>query len=201
MKRAVAGEAAVLRFEVRDTGIGVQPDQIQLLFRPFSQADSSITRRYGGTGLGLSIVAGLVAVMGGEVGVESEEGKGSCFWFTARLGPKNAARPPLYFLPDRRVLVVDDSRAARGHLRELLGRWRCRTAEAADVPGALALLRSEPFDAVVVDQEMPQAGGEQLAARMCEDPVLAGIPRILLTPIGQTNQSARWSALGFAGDL
>ena len=192
-----------VRFEVSDTGVGVPKEKSQLLFRPFSQADTTTTRRYGGTGLGLSIVAGLVQLMGGQVGFESELGKGSRFWFTARLAHDQSAWPPPPVFAGRRVLVVDDNAASRALLAELLGFWQCSVAEAADAATALERLRSPEgsFDAAILDLEMPGTGGDGLAASIREDPALRNIPLLLLTPLSQTGSSDRWGALGFAGTV
>jgi hypothetical protein len=127
-RAALAGTATVLRFEVTDTGIGIPTAAHARLFHPFSQADASTTRRYGGTGLGLAISKRLCEAMGGAIGVESESGRGTTFWFTAGLGEANADRPVAVrvSLPHgRRVLVVDDQPAATAVLGEQLRAWGC----------------------------------------------------------------------------
>ena len=128
--------------------------------------DTSTSRSYGGTGLGLSIVRILVEMMGGKVGLESEEGKGSCFWFTVILEPQLAvARPRALSLAGWRVLVVDDNAASRGLIIELLAIWNVGWAQAGDAESALRLLQgpdSGHFDVVLVDLEMPGTDGERL---------------------------------------
>jgi two-component system, sensor histidine kinase and response regulator len=200
VKLEATAEPALIRFEIRDTGIGIPPDRAHLLFQPFSQADTTTTRRYGGTGLGLSIVAHLAELMGGQVGFESQVGQGSCFWFTACLERQGGALSPPLSLAGRRVLVVDDNAASRELLAGLLSFWQCRPASAGDAETALALLKSTlpRLECVIADLEIPGGGAERLAARMREDPDLAGIPILLLTPLSQTAGTDYWRALGFA---
>ncbi len=176
--------SVVLAFAVRDTGPGMTEPQRLALFRPFVQADSSITRRYGGTGLGLAISRQLVELMGGTIGVESAPGQGSCFRFTARfeLGAASAAVPapiPAQSLEGIRVLVVDDNDAARSLLLDMargLGMqaeaagdgWdalRAVTLAAADVEGA-----GGGFDLVLVDRAMPGMDGVECAAHLLGGP-------------------------------
>ena len=151
VKRESAGEAGGIRVEVTDTGIGIPEDRRHLLFHPFSQVDASSSRGYGGTGLGLSIVRMLVEMMGGQVGLESEEGGGSCFWFNIALKPQSGVeRPPALSLAGHRILVVDDNAASRALMVELLTFWKARSEQAAGAEAALALLRSacdDPFEA------------------------------------------------------
>ena len=131
----------LLRFEVEDTGIGLTPDQIRKLFQSFSQADTSTTRKYGGTGLGLAISKSLAQLMGGDVGVESEPGRGSTFFFTARLGRGEAKTRTYVPQPDlrgQRLLVVDDNLLAAQTLAEMLRTMTFRVDEAASGEEALA---------------------------------------------------------------
>ena len=192
-------EPPLIRFEISDTGIGIPPDRAHLLFQPFSQADTTTTRRYGGTGLGLSIVARLVELMGGRVGFESQDGQGSCFWFTACLKRQSGASPAPLLLAGRRVLVVDDNTPSRELLISLLSFWQCQSESAIDVETAhLQLASTLPrFEAVIADLEIP-GGAERLAACMRGDSGLAGIPILLLTPLSQTAGSEHWRSLGFA---
>jgi two-component system sensor histidine kinase/response regulator len=198
-----AEDSTTVRFEVTDTGIGVPQDKMDRLFRPFSQADATTTRRYGGTGLGLSIVARLVELMGGKVGFESQEGRGSRFWFTARLERQSCEWPLVTSFPGRRVLVVDDHRASRELVTDLLGFWQCTVEQAADVETALARLRTtnHPFEAAIVDLEIPGGGAGRLAALIQKDDGLGGMPWILLTPLSRTLDAERGRAWGFARHL
>ncbi len=200
VKLESTAQPALIRFEIRDTGIGIPPDRAHLLFQPFSQADTTTTRRYGGTGLGLSIVARLAELMGGTVGFESQDGQGSCFWFTACLEGQGSESPAPLSLDGRRVLVVDGNAASRELLTGLLSFWQCQSESAGDAETALAALESTTsrFDAVIADLGVPGGGAERLAARMREHPNLAGIPILLLTPLSQTAGMDHWRALGFA---
>ena len=196
-----AGEPAVLRFEVSDTGIGVPKEKQPLLFQPFSQADSSTTRRYGGAGLGLSIVRGLVEAMGGHVGFESREDVGSRFWFTAAFPLQPAfERPPMLSLAGRRVLVADDNAATRDLLANVLGWWGCRAELATDGDTAIRRLLATGglLDAVMVDLEMPGNEGGRLGAAIRQDPALAAIPIILMVPLREGPNLDHWRQLGFA---
>ncbi|MFH0730001.1 MAG: response regulator [Pseudomonadota bacterium] len=164
-------ETVLLRFSVRDTGIGIPKDKIGLLFEKFSQVDASITRHYGGTGLGLAISGQLAELMGGEAGVSSEEGKGSEFWFTVRLNKQpaeaHAESIPFADLRGVRVLIVDDSASGREILTTRLASWGMRPSMAQDGPMAiqalcLALDENDPFRIAVIDMQMPGMDGETL---------------------------------------
>ena len=161
----------LLYFAVRDTGVGLTGEQIDRLFQSFHQADTSTTRKFGGTGLGLAISKQLAQLMGGEVGVQSEPGKGSTFWFTARLGIGEARKPELLPAPDlrgRRVLVVDDNANARVVLNGLLSGMTFRVADAASGQAAIEAVRragsaGEPYEIVFLDWRMPGLDGIQTA--------------------------------------
>ena len=160
-------DEVLLRFEVRDTGIGLSNEQRARLFRSFEQADSSTTRKYGGTGLGLVISKRLAELMGGEVGVDSTSGVGSTFWFTARLGRGTALVPRLLpgaDLRGRRVLVVDDNANARDVLGEMLRRMTLAVHTVGSGPAALAELgraaaAGAPYEVVFLDWQMPDMDG------------------------------------------
>ncbi|MEN9474108.1 MAG: hypothetical protein RIS48_828, partial [Pseudomonadota bacterium] len=174
--RALADEGAMhcLRFEVADTGIGLTPEQTQRLFQPFAQADSSTTRRFGGTGLGLTIAKRLVELMGGEIGVQSELGQGSTFWFTVQLAPDRRVEPTaLPALRPERVLLVDD----HDNVREILGRmmraWGFSVDTVADAVTALQRLRQAEQDdsrysLLVLDWSMPEHDGMWLLRQLHE---------------------------------
>ena len=160
----------LLHFAVRDTGIGLTQDQLGRLFQSFQQADSSTSRKYGGTGLGLAISKKLAELMHGEVGVSSELGRGSTFWFTARLGLGDQIWPRLpssIDFRDRRVLVVDDNSSARNVLAELLSNFELKvsTAEsgAAAIEAINAVATTQPFDVVLLDWQMPGLTGIETA--------------------------------------
>jgi len=164
----------LLHFRVQDTGIGLTGEQMSRLFQSFSQADASTTRRFGGTGLGLAICKRLAELMGGEVGVESEPGKGSTFWFTARLGIGAAGRRELVPVPDlrgRRALVVDDSANARAVIMDMLEDMTFLATEASSGPAAVDEVRraaneGRPYDIVYLDWRMPEMDGMATARRI-----------------------------------
>jgi signal transduction histidine kinase/DNA-binding response OmpR family regulator len=178
-----------VRFEVSDTGIGMTPEQQGRLFQAFSQVDSSTTRKYGGTGLGLVICKQIVDLMGGEIGVRSEAGRGSVFWFTARFGKASGvidAAPAVANLSTVRVLVVEDNATNRLILNEQIASWDMRCDTAADAGSALELLRTaarrgEAYELVILDMEMPGMNGVQLARAIKAEPALAQAKLVLLT--------------------
>lgn len=173
-------DAVELRFTVEDTGIGLTADQISRLFRPFTQADNTTTRRFGGTGLGLAISRRLVGMMGGEIGAESEEGKGSRFSFTARFGAV-AAEPAAVPDPDLRglrVLLVDDNASSRRALLRILESLTFEVVEAASADEALAhFAESPPPKLILIDESLPERNGLELARRIKERP---GEHRVIL---------------------
>jgi signal transduction histidine kinase/DNA-binding response OmpR family regulator len=187
-------DAALIRFEVVDTGIGIAPEAQAGLFAAFSQVDGSTSRRHGGTGLGLAISKQLAELMDGCIGVESERRVGSTFWFTARLmkpsgGATSAhpARPPRPELGSRRVLVVDDNATNRSILERQLASWGIESVSVEDGPRALALLRAAgepPFDLAILDMQMPGMDGLELARAIKAHPVTQTVPLILLTSMG-----------------
>jgi two-component system, sensor histidine kinase and response regulator len=187
-----ASTSATVRFEVIDTGLGISQETAARLFEPFSQADTSTTRRFGGTGLGLAICKGLVERMGGSVGVDSEPGRGSTFWFTVRLTGTASAVPErtaVAALGGLRVLAVDDNATNRTILRDQLSAAGLSVATDADGPSALEHLRAaalagRPFATVVLDMHMPGMDGLALAHAIRADPSIAGLPLVLLTSGG-----------------
>jgi CheY-like chemotaxis protein len=174
----------IVKFSVRDTGIGIPGDAVGGVFESFTQVDSSTTRRYGGTGLGLAISRQLVELMQGTIGVESAEGHGSTFWFTARFGLATVERlvpaATSTVVRNARVLVVDDNAASRSLLSTLLARFGARGAEAACAASAMATLQAgqrdgDPFAVALIDGWMPDTDGDALARRIREEPSLAGV--------------------------
>ena len=186
-------DAVSVRFEVTDTGIGIDEDDRSRLFQPFSQADSSTTRRFGGTGLGLAISARLVAAMGGELTVDSVPGRGSTFSFSLPFGrageePGGPIEPYRHLLEGRRVLVVDDNETNRTVLREQLMAWDIRADAAGSGRSGLRRLASaagsdEPYDLVLADLGMEDVDGLELAGRIAADPALATTRVVLMTPV------------------
>jgi two-component system, sensor histidine kinase and response regulator len=205
--RADYGPAALgrLRFEVTDTGIGIAPEALERLFDPFSQADTSTTRRYGGTGLGLAISRQLVELMGGELRCESVLGQGSTFHFTAELpavATERATRRPRAPLPDDlHVLVVDDSATNRSIVEAYLAGRGVRCAAAASGDEALGLLHAaarvgDAFDLVVLDFHMPGMNGIELARAVSQAPALRAAQLVLLTSTGDHLAAARSAGIG-----
>ncbi len=197
----------LLRFSVRDTGIGIPEEKIGALFAKFSQVDASITRTYGGTGLGLAISKQLAELMGGEAGVESKEGQGSEFWFTARLGkqPEGARKEssPPADLRGVRVLIVDDNATSREILATRMTSWGMRPSEAEGGSGALqaldrALEESDPFRIAVIDMRMPGMDGEALGRAIKADKRLADTRMVMLTSLGSRGDAPRFREIGFA---
>ena len=173
-------DAITLRVAVRDTGIGLSPEQAARLFQPFGQVDASVTRRFGGTGLGLTISRQLVELMGGRITVSSEPGRGSTFAFTVRLGlasgeatdARTPARPPALNL--KRALVIDDQPTSLAILSDLLERWHFAVTGAQSGEEGLRLFhdareRNEPFDLLLLDWKMPGMSGIDVARRIDED--------------------------------
>jgi signal transduction histidine kinase/DNA-binding response OmpR family regulator len=182
-----------VRFEVRDTGIGIAQDRIHRMFEAFSQADVGTTRMFGGTGLGLAISRELTRLMGGSIGADSEPGKGSTFWFELPFTPHDTAlQPPLPVAELRglRVLVVDDNATNRRIFEAYLASWGMRPAVATDAREALAelqrsLQQGEPFELALLDFNMPGDNGLELARRVNASPGLRSTRLILLTSSGQ----------------
>jgi CheY-like chemotaxis protein/EAL domain-containing protein (putative c-di-GMP-specific phosphodiesterase class I)/HPt (histidine-containing phosphotransfer) domain-containing protein len=178
-----------VRVEVADTGIGIPSEAQAEVFVSFSQVDASTTRLYGGTGLGLAICAQLVELMGGQIGVSSEEGAGSTFWFTLDLEVPERLAPPLRRLASLTgvsALVVDDNATNRDILAENLSAWGVKTTVVSGGVEALAVLRSrtdldDPFELAIIDHQMPQMDGLELAQMLTTDPNVAALRVVMLT--------------------
>ncbi|MEK6805445.1 MAG: response regulator [Pseudomonadota bacterium] len=181
------GDRLQLRFEVKDSGIGLTAEQRARLFTPFTQADQSTTRKYGGTGLGLAICKQLVELMGGEIAVESVPGKGSSFYFTAEFRPGEALAPSPSAdnLRGTRVLVVDDNAAARRMYGEILQSLQMTAATAESGAQALSALQKNTYDLLLVDWKMPEMDGLEAVRRVRAQPQWQNLPVILMTAHGQ----------------
>jgi len=199
-----------VKFSVTDTGIGIPEDQENFLFKSFTQADASITRKYGGTGLGLAISKQLAELMGGRMGVESKEAKGSTFWFTALLGKQPEDREPEVVIPEdirgQRILIVDDHATNRLVLRELLHSWDCRYEEAENAEQALerlhqAFAETDPFRIALLDMQMPLMDGATLGQKIKADPDLTPTRLIMLTSAGKRGDASRLKTIGFSAYL
>ncbi|WP_338845666.1 response regulator [Massilia sp. W12] len=210
MLQGVKQGRAKLMFSVRDSGIGMSAEQRAKLFKPFSQADDSTTRKYGGTGLGLSISQHLVGLMGGKITVESEPGKGANFHFSIELplaaeSEVSEVLPPV--LNGARILVVDDSRLARAILVEALQALPVRVDAAATGKEALLAVRAadaarDPFLLVLTDLQMPEIGGIELTRRICSDDLLAVKPKIVLvTSYDRDDVQREAESVGVSGFL
>jgi simple sugar transport system substrate-binding protein len=184
----------VLLFQIKDTGIGISLEAQARLFQPFNQADGSSTRKYGGTGLGLAVAKQLVEMMQGQIGAESQEGKGSIFWFTAKLEKQvNAVKAPERTFRDLfnfQVLVVDDNAASREILHHQILAWRMRADSAASGVEALKMLREaaiacKPYDLALLDVQMPEMDGLTLARTIKADQAIAGTRLIMLAGISK----------------
>jgi PAS domain S-box-containing protein len=185
-----AEHAVSIRFEISDTGIGIDAAHQQRLFESFTQADASTTRRFGGTGLGLAICKQLVELMGGEVGVDSEVGRGSTFWFTLALertvGHSARVAPPTTAMQGVRILVVDDNRTNRLILEQNLKVWGARsqsfeTGAEALAGMARAAAAGDPFRVAILDYQMPEMDGLELAEVIRENKDLRESRLVLLT--------------------
>ena len=201
---------ATIRFEIIDTGIGIPNDRMEQLFKPFSQIDSSSTREFSGTGLGLTISKQLSEMMGGRIGVESREGKGSKFWFTAVFEKQLERSRKRDVLPgdirNKYILIVDDNATNRHVLREQLKSWGCQFNEASSGEEALKKMRqgiddNHPFDLAILDMQMPGMDGETLGRKIKQDSDLNNTILVLMTSIGKRGDARRLEKIGFVGYL
>jgi signal transduction histidine kinase/DNA-binding response OmpR family regulator/HPt (histidine-containing phosphotransfer) domain-containing protein len=195
-------------FEVRDTGMGIADETMQTLFEPFVQADSSTTRHFGGTGLGLSIVRRLIELMGGEIGVSSEVGIGSRFFFTLPLKPASPIAPERRIRSDAggRILIVDDNVTNQRVLSSQLVHAGYTVTTVSSGTAALDELRNatasdHPFDMVITDFQMPDMDGAMLGERIINMPDLASTRLVMLTSLDRHGDTPRLAALGFAAYL
>jgi signal transduction histidine kinase/DNA-binding response OmpR family regulator len=200
---AQTGTRAMVRFEIEDTGIGISPAAQTGLFQPFNQADGSTTRKYGGTGLGLAIAKRLVAIMDGQIGVQSEANKGSIFWFTAKLEKQPGPVTPreTHKICYLRVLVVDDNTASRQILLRQLLAWKTQPDCAASGEEALKMMRDAastggPYGLALLDFQMPEMDGPALARVIRSEPEIGATGLVMLTSRGQLLSLAELQELG-----
>ena len=200
----------LLRFEVRDTGIGIAQDKLHLLFQPFSQVDASTTRHFGGTGLGLSIARQLVERMGGTISVSSTAGSGSTFWFTAKFArPLKIARPAserFASFANVKMLIVDDNANSLQILSSQASAWKMEVETADSADCALKLMRAaipeHPFEVALIDVQMAEVDGIQLTRTIKSDPALAATAVIMVSSVGtEAGYRARLQGLELGGWL
>jgi PAS domain S-box-containing protein len=203
-------DSAILHFTVEDSGIGIPPEKLKTILEPFTQADSSTTRRYGGTGLGLSISKRLVDLMGGRFWVESAAGIGSTFHFTALFGLGATQEHPAILSLEKvhgtQVLVVDDNGTNRQILVEMLNNWKMTPTAAVGGEAALSLLgdavaAKRPYPLILLDAHMPDMDGFAVAEKIREDSGLAGATIMMLTSDLASGDRERCRQLGIAATL
>ena len=203
-------ETVTIQVDIHDTGEGIPSDVLPKLFQPFSQADSSTTRRHGGTGLGLAICKQLVQQMNGEIGVKNREGGGSTFWFTACFSKQPAMPTPTaktsIALEHLRVCAVDDHVTNRQLLEQYFQYWNMKGTLTEDPKHCLTLLQQHaqkgtPFDLAILDMEMPEMDGFALAQQIKLDPNLQNTRLVLLTSLGRRGDASAAKQSGFSGYL
>ena len=206
---ADVNDDVVVRFRVRDTGIGIPHDAHDRLFKAFTQADGSMTRRYGGTGLGLAISKQLVVLMGGEIGFDSVPGEGSTFWFTVPLGrregePRAGTAPAS--VEGLHVLIVDDNATNRDILERQTATWRMRTTSVPSGPAALEELRraraaGDPYKLVLLDMQMPDMDGMSVAKAIKADATLHDTKIVVLTSLAHHPEERNFRRVGISAYL
>ncbi|HYW21659.1 MAG TPA: response regulator [Nodularia sp. (in: cyanobacteria)] len=198
-----------LNFSITDTGNGISPEDQSKLFQPFSQVDASITRKYGGTGLGLAICHQLVSLMGGKIGVTSELGKGSQFWFELAFNKQSQPVSSVHdweILNHRRLLVVDDNATNRKIIHHQATRWGMQVDKAESATQALNALQTAAekgmlYDVALIDMQMPEVDGLTLGIQIKANSLIADIPLIMLTSTNQRNEVQKALNIGFASYL
>ena len=209
LKEADSGTSAALLVKVEDSGIGIPKEKAEAIFEKFSQVDQSSTRAHEGTGLGLTISKMLVEMMGGEIGCESEPGRGSTFWFTLPLpvhGMPVSTKPVPVDVTGARVLVVDDNEINRSILLEQFGSWGFDCSAAASGSEGMTVLRravevGRPVELLILDYQMPRMDGAQVAAAIREDGKTSDTPIIMLTSVDISSESRTFREIGIQGHL
>jgi PAS domain S-box-containing protein len=200
----------IVRFDVRDTGIGIEPAAQAKLFESFTQEDASTTRKFGGTGLGLSICKKLAEMMGGEIGVESVKGEGATFWFSAKFVKQPEAELEIPIKPvdvsGKKVLVIDDHATNREIMRLELESWGCFVSESYRAKRALEMVSAAeeagaPFDILLVDMQMPEMDGEEFGREIASQHSANRPAMIMLTSIGDRGDAKRVQEIGFQAYL
>jgi two-component system sensor histidine kinase/response regulator len=199
-----------VRFAVRDTGIGIPADRMDRLFKSFSQADASTTRKYGGTGLGLTISKQISELMGGQIGVESEEGKGSNFWFTVvfgkQLSDKQKSPIELGDIKNMRILIIGENSTSRHILKTYLESWYCRVKEVDSADKVITTLQTfaakgDPFKIILLDSCMLKLDVEDLGRKIKAEPQLQNVQMVILVSVGKRGDADHFRKLGFAAYL
>ncbi len=199
-----------LLFQIIDTGIGIPKDKVSRLFKSFSQVDASTTRKFGGTGLGLVISKRLSRMMNGTIGVNSTEGGGSEFWFTAHFEKQSYTDAAIRFnsfptnIREKKILAVDDNTLNREIIQTYLESWKCSPNVVATGIEALENLRSAasnkaPYDVILIDMMMPEMDGAQLAEQIKNDKTIASVRMIMLTSGGMRGDGTKMKNIGFDG--
>ena len=202
-------DTATIQFAIIDTGIGITTEDKNNLFQPFTQVDASITRKYGGTGLGLAICQQLVTLMGGKIGLNSEIGKGSKFWFNLSFTkqPESVSQNQDYqILSQRRLLVVDNNTINREILHHQAISWGMHIDEVDSAIAGLAALETAatqqmPYDIAIIDMQMPEIDGLTLAIQIRKNPAIANVPLIMLTSTNQRDEIKKALDIGFISYL
>ncbi len=205
-----APNGLTVRFEIRDTGIGIPPDRVDHVFESFSQVDASTTRKYGGTGLGLAISKGLVEQMGGQIGVHSQPGQGTTFWFTVKLALEDNATCPVHDLDRQvrhlRVLIIDDNATNRNLLQEQLQAWGAWATTASNPHEGFdkltqATQEGSPFDLALIDMSMPEGSGLDLTAQIKSTPTTQPTAVVLMNSIESQLDQVRLDHLQIRAQL
>ncbi|MCP3898389.1 MAG: response regulator, partial [Desulfobacteraceae bacterium] len=201
---------ATVHFSVKDTGIGVEKKNMENIFESFSQADTSTTRKYGGSGLGLAISKRLCQTMKGEIGLKSQKGKGSEFWFTAVFKKQSKSKEKTFTFPKEihgnRVLIVDANKASSNVLKEQLESWKFKCDRVQDASTAMKKLShavswETPFDMAIIDMHIPETNGLSLGEKIKQTPEIKSTRLILMTSMDDTAAINKLEKIGFQGQL